>query len=232
MSLLGNLFYNLDASSASEMMFYLLKDMGIYISEATAQLLLAGLYLDTNGLYYITEHYSFRTVTKLLEYCANLQDVQNLFIIYNFEEHRKQKKLVNDLIDHTKFYNSSKSRRCAIAINTDDVDTIYTHEQLAEACDSLLQYPLDAAFVIGFIDKKSLGVDHSDKISIKARSKISSNEVDVSEIMQLFNGGGDINRAACQLDSSNIIAVKEALKSVIKENCNLKDKEQILKRLV
>lgn len=225
------LFINLDASSASEMLFYVLKSIDFYISKETAQLLLAGIYLDTNELYYVYNPSGFKTVTKLLQYGANLQDVQNLFTISNFEDDRKQKRLINNLVDCTKFYHDSYSRRYAITLNTDNPDTIYTHEQLAEACDSLLQYPLDAAFVVGYIDKKELGKEHVDKIAIKARSKVNDNIVDVAEIMQLFNGGGDLNRAACILSINDIFTVKDALKHIIKSDNLETNKKYIYKQL-
>ncbi len=222
----NNLFINLEVSSASEIMFYLLKEIGIYISKETAQLLLAGIYLDTNGLYFASNPSSFNTVTKLLQYGANLQDVQSLFTISNFEDDRKYKRIINDLIDCTKFYHDADLRGCAITFNTNNTNTVYTHEQLSVACNSLLQYPIDSAFVIGFIDKKDLGSDHEDKIAIKARSKMGS-LIDVSEIMQLFGGGGDENRAACEIPGKKISCLKDILKDILK-NKNTLDKDQIL----
>lgn len=224
-------FINLEASSASEIIFYLLKSLDIFISVETAQLLLAGIYLDTSGLYYVNHPQSFQTVTKLLEYGANLQDVQNLFTINNFEEDRKQKRIINNLIDYTKFYHDAQSRIFAITYNIDNPETLYTHEQLAEACDSLLQYPLDAALVIGCVDKKELGFKHEDKIAIKARSKISDIMVDVAQIMEAFGGGGDLNRGAALINFSDVFIVKETLKNYFKQRNGIVDKKDVQKVL-
>ena len=226
-----NLFINLEVSSASEIIFYLLKSLDMYISQDTAQLLLAGIYLDTNGLYYISESQSFKLVSKLLEYGANIQEVQNLFTIYNFEDDRKQKRIVNGLVDCTKFYHDINSRRYAITYNTVNPYIIYTHEQLAEACDSLLQYPLDAAIVIGYIDREDLGMGHVNKIAIKARSKMSDDMIDVSEIMDAFGGGGDLNRAAAQIFFEDIVTVKETLKKFLKQKDGILEKKDVQKVL-
>lgn len=226
----NNLFISSEACSASEILFYLMKNMDMYITTETAQLLLAGVYLDTKGLFFVNNPSGFRTIAKLLQYGANLQDVQNLFTISNFEDDIKQKELIINLLKFTQFYTDDKSMRFAVTMNNNDPKTVYTNEQLAEACDSLLQYSLDAAFVIGYIDSEKLGEGHSNKISIKARSKISENTVDVAEIMQLFNGGGDTNRAAVSIDCNNIEKISEALKHVIKHNNVVADNNNFIKK--
>lgn len=227
----GKLFVSSEASSASEILFYLMKDLDIYITTETAQLLLAGVYLDTNGLYFVNNPSGFKTIAKLLQYGANLQDVQNLFTISNFEDDMKQKELILKLLKCTHFYTDSNSRRYAICFNKNNSDTVYTNYQLSEACDSLLQYSLDAAFVIGYVDSEKLGEDHSNKIAIKARSKINENQVDVSSIMQLFDGGGDSNRAASTMEFNDIIKIKNCLKNIIKSTNNDKEKKEYLKIL-
>lgn len=227
----GKLFVSSEASSASEMLFYLMKDLDIYITTETAQLLLAGVYLDTNGLYFVNNPSGFKTIAKLLQYGANLQDVQNLFSISNFEDDMKQRELILNLLKCTHFYTDSNSKRYAICYNANNLDTVYSNYQLSEACDSLLQYSLDAAFVIGYVDSEKLGDDHSNKISIKARSKINENQVDVSSIMQLFDGGGDSNRAATTLEFNDIIKIKNCLQNIIKSNDSQKEKKKYTKIL-
>ena len=228
----GKLFISSEACSASEILFYLMKELDIYITTETAQLLLAGVYLDTNGLYFVNNPSGFKTIAKLLQYGANLQDVQNLFTISNFEDDMKQKELILNLLKSTHFYTDSNSRRYAITFNTEKPNTVYSNYLLSEACDSLLQYSLDAAFVIGYVDSKELGEGHSDKISIKARSKISDNQVDVSGIMQSFNGGGDTNRAAATFEYNDISKVKACLKNIIKNNYTEEEKKEFVKNSI
>lgn len=226
-----DLLIDTEASSASEILFYLLKNMDIFISTETAQLLLAGIYLDTNGLRYMEDPDGFNTIAKLLRYGANLQDVRNLFTISNFEDDRKQERIINDLIDCTKFYQCG-SNNFAITVNKNNPNTVYTDKQLAIATDKLLKYTVDAAFVMGYTDRECLGECHEDVVQIKARTGYINDTVDVSDIMNMFDGGGSQNRAACTIKGSNdIIQIKDVLKYILKNEIKDIDKKQIEQKI-
>ena len=230
-------FIDLDISSASEMAFNLIKKFNVNIDDYLAHCLLAGIYLDTNRLSRNFRSSTSRAVAELMELGANSDDVNNLFVIANFDSDRIQQNLINKLIDSTKFsmYN------IAITMNEEDIDTVYSHESLSQAADYLLRYSIDAAFVIGFVDKKELGIGHEDIIAVKARSKNKKDNnnkqidsvIDVSEIMRVFNGGGDNNRAACLIYSNDIYAVKEAINYLMTPGVTLmndtKKSEKVLK---
>ena len=209
------MFIETDISSASEIMFNLIKKFNININEYLAHCLLAGIYLDTNRLSRNFKSSTSRAVTELMDLGANSDEVNNLFVIANFDNDRMQQRLISKLIDSTLFsmYN--------IAISINDTYS-YTQENLAKAADYLLQYSIDAAFVIGFVDKKELGLGHKDLVSVKARSKSKKeNTIDVSNVMKIFGGGGDENRAACLIETDNILAVKEAIQYIIKPGVSL-----------
>ena len=212
-----NLFVNQDISSASEILFTVLKKLDIYIEQDLAQRLLAGIYQDTTALFLLKNSSTLLTLTKLFDYGANFQEIQELFTL-DFNEDR----IINDLIDCTRFYkyyNEVYSYNVAITMNTDEPEKIYTSEQLANAVDYLLKYSVNAAFVIGFTDRACLGEGHKDRISIKARSKFGEKEfVDVGSIMRLINGGGGKNRAAATIKTSNIDEVADSLIELIRQN--------------
>ena len=46
--------------------------------------------------------------------------------------------------------------------------------------------------------------------------------------MQLFDGGGDTNRAACMLSVSDILETKDEIKKVLKTEPDKRNKEYIL----
>ena len=215
-----NLFISNEACSASEMLFYLMKSMDIYISEETCQLLLAGIYLDTNGLNYMHNPSGKKSYDKLLQYGANLDDVKGLFAISG-----KDRKIVDELIAYNTIYHDYQGKTFAIAFNRGNPDMIYTDRQLACACDSLLSSSADVVFVIGHIIKEK---NNESMIAIKARSKADSDAVDVSEIMQLFDGGGDTNRAACMLNVTDIFDTKDEIKKVLKSEPEKRNKQYIL----
>ena len=216
----NNLFINYDACSASEILFYLMKSMDIYISEETCQLLLAGIYLDTNGLNYMHNPSGMKSYSKLLQYGANLEDVKSLFAISN-----RERKIVDELIKYNEVYHDYQGKKFAIAFNKGNPDMIYTDRQLACACDSLLSSSADVVFVIGHILKEK---NNQSMIAIKARSKVDEDSVDVSEIMQLFDGGGDTNRAACMLNVSDIFTTKNKIKNVLKSEPEKRNKQYVL----
>ena len=219
-----NLFIETEISSASEMVFNLIKKFNIVIDEYLAHCLLAGIYLDTNRLSRNFKSSTSRAVTELMELGANSDDVNNLFVIANFDSDRRQQKLIERLIDSTKFdmYN------IAITMNEDDCNAIYCHEELAKTADYLLQYTIDAAFVFGFVDKEELGIGHKNVVAVKARSKTKKDTltIDVSEVMRVFNGGGDINRAACIIETDNIKGVVEALHYLMRPGANMLDSSE------
>ena len=201
-------FIDTKMSSASEILFYLMKSLDIYIDTYLAQLLLAGIYLDTKGLYYIPTHFTLESVTKILEYGANLKEVQDLFVVSDFEDDRIQERIINSIIDNTSFISES-NYTLAISSNYEESENVYSEYHLVEAADRLLKYKLDVAFVIGHIDKEILGKGHRDLVCIKARSK--SNNIDVSKIMNILGGGGRINSASAIIETNNIEGIKELI---------------------
>ena len=211
------LFINNDACSASEILFYLMKSMDIYISEETAQLLLAGIYLDTNALSYMSNPSGKKSYSKLIGYGANLQDVKELFDISS-----EDKEIIDELMQYNTIYHDYQGRRFAIALNRGNPDMVYTDQQLAYACDTLLQSSADVVFVIGHI------LRDKNMVAVKARSKKESDCIDVSEIMQLFDGGGDTNRAACMLNVDDVMTTKDEIKKVLKSNPVNRNKQYIL----
>ena len=222
------LFINQESSSASEILFTVLKRLDIYIEQDLAQRLLAGIYQDTTALFLLKNSSTLLTLTKLFDYGANFQEIQELFTL-DFNEDR----IINDLIDCTKFYkyyNEVYSYNIAIAMNTNEPEKIYTSEQLANAVDYLLKYAVNAAFAIGFTDKASLGEGHKDRISIKARCKYGKDQfIDVGSIMKLINGGGGKNRAAATINTNDINEVMDTLIELIRQNQNMEYIEEINK---
>lgn len=214
-----NLFINNEACSASEILFFLMKSLDIYISEETCQLLLAGIYLDTNGLNYMHNPSGVKSYNKLLQYGANLEDVKGLFAISG-----RERKIVDELIGYNTIYHDYQGKKFAIAFNRGNPDMIYTDQQLACACDSLLQ-SCDVVFVIGHIfrDKNKQSI-----IAVKARSKVDTDAEDVSAIMQLFDGGGDTNRAACRLCVADVLDTKDKLKNILKSDPENRNKQYTL----
>lgn len=184
------------ASSASEIVAALLFAYKIRISANTANILLAGILLDTNRLSKNVSSDTMRIVTKLLESGASMEKASDYFI-EDFNSDRK----IQELVSGTKFLNYT------IAIILGNEDKEYTKEELAKAADYLLRYKVDAAYAIGNIGD---GV-----ISISARSKDS---VNVGNVMRELEGGGNQYSGATKLSNTTIEEVGEKLKKIILPN--------------
>ena len=179
-------------SSASEIVTNLLSCFKIKYSPRIANILLAGILLDTNRLSKNVSSETMKTVTKLLESGATMEDAGNYFI-EDFNSDRKIQKLVS----RTQFLNYTVG-----VILADDEE--YTREELAKAADYLLRYKVDAAYAIGNIGD---GV-----ISISARSKDS---VHVGNVMGEIEGGGTPCSAATKLYNTTVEETGERLKGII-----------------
>ena len=83
----------------------------------------------------------------------------------------------------------------------------YRREDLARIADTLLIFDnIEASFVIGKLDDKSIG--------ISARSL---GNINVGKILEDFNGGGDEFVAGASISNTTIMKVEEKLKDIIRE---------------
>ena len=200
-------------SSASELVFDLMVSLNVNIEADLAQRLLSGIYLDTNCLKTATDPNVLSEVVQLTTYGATIEKALDLFTISDFEDDKKQRNLINKLLDDTK----KCTYTFAISMNEVEPDKVYESELLSKAADCLLQYDLDVAFVIGFIDREELGYSHQNLVAVKARSRDRNGcTIDVSELMHIFNGGGDENRAACIIETDNILGVRDAINYIMR----------------
>ncbi len=190
-------YIDTSVSSASEIVTKILCMSKIKIQQEIANYLLAGIYLDTNKLSKNASSETMRIVAKLMECGANLNTVTDFFTEDFISDRR-----VQELVNRAKMINLS------IAIVSADEEEEYTREELAKAADYLLKYKVDASFAIGNID------DHI--VSISARSK---ERVDVGQVMQQLEGGGNQYSGATKLKDCTVEEATKRLKKVIKPSC-------------
>lgn len=207
---------NSNISSTSELMFWLLDAFGVKINRYLAYCLLSGIYLDTDLLSRNFSYSTAKTVSQLLKLGVSNDSVRNLFIISDFKKDREEQRLINHLIDNTKFI-TFNGIKLGITMNRFNSNIVYRHDILAKAADYLLKYDIDAAFVIGMVDLACIGENHDDIVAIKARSK----NIDVSKVMNYFGGGGNNLSAACMINCSDAFAIEEALTNVLAITENL-----------
>lgn len=177
-------------SSTCEAMYNLLCQFGVKYDDLVATYLLAGIYLDTDKLKKGCTPKTFEIVAKLMKKGASLEKVQEYFA-EEFKNDQKIQSLVQKTILETFTY--------ALAIETGDIT--YTREDLAKVADKLLSYKaVDASFAVGKIDDST--------VSISARSK---GKLDVSQIMAMLAGGGNVYSAATKIQHTDIEEVGKQL---------------------
>lgn len=188
------------ASSTSEIVSNLLCQFKIKVSSDIANNLLAGIYLDTNKLSKNVSSFTMKTIAKLLEQGANMNEVTDLFA-EDFISDRRVQELVS----------KAKISTYSVAIVTAEENIEYTREELAKVADYLLKYKVDAAFAIGNIGDGT--------ISISGRSK---EKVNIGEVMQNLHGGGTQYSGATKLINCTIEDAARKLTKIIKPPCYMK----------
>lgn len=181
------------ASSASEIIMALLSNFKIKIHADIANILLAGILLDTNRLSKNVSSDTTRIVTKLLESGATMEKASDYFT-EDFYNDRK----IQELVGSTQFLNYT------IGVILGSEDKEYTKEELAKAADYLLRYKVDAAYAVGNIGD---GI-----VSVSARSKES---VNVGNVMRELGGGGNQYSGATKIEGVTVKEVGERLRKIL-----------------
>jgi c-di-AMP phosphodiesterase-like protein len=192
-------YINANISSASEIVTKLLTLYKIKPSGDVANYLLAGVYLDTNKLTKNISSDTMKNVAYLLDCGANMNIVTDLFA-EDFNSDRRVQELVS----------KAKIITYSIALILADEGVEYTKEELAKAADYLLKYKVDAAFSIGNIGDNT--------ISISARSK---EKINVGQIMEELNGGGNQYSGATKLENTTVEEANKKLMKLIKPNYSI-----------
>ena len=179
------------SSSAVEMVLQLINGLNVYVPAFAATIMLAGLYIDTNGFIIRTSEMTHYCASMLYKFGVDIKAVQQL-LKQDYDEFKRREELVLN----TEFIDD-------IAISSGN--KIYTNVDLAKVCDELMTFDnVLVAFVIGKLDDNIVG--------ISARSLGS---IDVSLLMSKFGGGGHENEAACQIKNKTVKEVKEELISYL-----------------
>lgn len=190
-----NIYVDTTISSTCEEIARLLFMNKIKITPEQANYILAGIVLDTNRLTKNLTSKTFSVLSELTSRGANPEAVNNLFL-EEFEHERVMQKLV----DSTKFFTYS----IGIAADTNDSGIIYSIEDIAKCADYILRYKVDASFAVAYIDQET--------ISISARSK---GNIDISQIMKVFGGGGSTTSGAARVKGTTIKCIVDELAKML-----------------
>lgn len=190
----GLLIIDKNASSTCEMITDLIDYEKIPISKEVATIILSGIVLDTNNYVIKTTTDTFRTSYILSKYGADAQYVQYL-LKQDLKKYLARQKVLTNVKQIKK-----------VAITNGKSNVVYRREDLAKIADTLLLFnKIEASFVIGRLDDKSIG--------ISARSL---GRINVGKVLEPFNGGGDEFEAGASIKNTDIKKVDGELKEIIK----------------
>ena len=181
-------------SSASEMVTYLLNSITDKIPKLVATALLAGIVLDTNNFALKTSKDTYMAAYILSNNGADPDEIQSLL-----------KQNIKTYIERNKMLTSVKIIN-NVAIASAKGSLIYRREDLAKVADLLLQFNgIECSFAIGRIDKNKFGV-----------SGRSVGLLNVGDVLEYLNGGGNAYEAAAQVETRYVKDVLEELKEALK----------------
>ena len=185
------------ASSTSELITEILQydNDSSKINKLEAELLLAGIYVDTNGFSVNTGTRTFEAASWLRQNGAASTSVRQ-FLQTNMEDFKQRA----EIISNAEFMDSG------VAISRSGSKHENSQITCAQAADELLDIRgIVASFVVGETYKE---------VVISARSL---GDVNVQTIMERFGGGGHLTMAAAQLTDKTPSEVVEKIKEYVKE---------------
>lgn len=181
-------------TSASEIVANLLLEYDIKVPLNVANMLVAGILLDTADLHNAD-------ADKTMDFIKVLRDKWNTSVVkgrkYFIIDYESDKK-VHELISRVDVYEPMYSMILA------DENKKYTKEQLAAAANYVLRYPVDSSFSIGNIGN---GI-----ISVSARSK---DILDSGKVMRELSGGGGAHSGATKLTNTTVKEVGDKIKELV-----------------
>ncbi len=180
-----------NTSSVCEMIAELLEYNKIQIGSELATVILSGIVLDTNNYVLKTTANTFKASYYLSKNGADMMYVQYV-LKQDLKEYIERQKVITEV----KLIKN-------IAVSKGRYREIYRREDLAKIADTILLFNgMEASFVIGRVDKNTIG--------ISARSM---GNIDIGKILEQFGGGGDTHEAAARISN---MTLKEVDKEVIK----------------
>lgn len=190
-------FMEPNASSTSELVTEILQydDNVTKINKLEAELLLAGIFVDTNSFSVKTGSRTFEAASWLRSNGGDSTAVRQ-FLQNDMEDFQQRANIISN----------AEFDKNGIAISYSEGKHENAQIVIAQAADELLDIKgMRASFVIGEAD---------DAIAISARSL---GDINVQALMEKFGGGGHLTMAAAQIKDTTIKKVIADLKRCLKE---------------
>lgn len=238
-------YIDIKASSASEIITGVLKERDIRYSAKLANALLAGVILDTKRFQKNTSASTFKAAEELCNNGANYDAVNRLFVS-DFKEAMEinslifgKEEIIDENIPEDMLVNNTVimaypqilgSPTVSFTINRNKPSTIYNQITLAKAADQMLNYNVDASFVLGYVCPDEVG------ISARSRGDFNVGEVlaklqylDLPQVELLAfqplevikSGGGNMQNAGGKVTTTDIFGLEDEIKKQVEERLKI-----------
>ena len=238
-------YIDIKASSASEIITGVLKERDIRYSAKLANALLAGVILDTKRFQKNTSASTFKAAEELCNNGANYDAVNRLFVS-DFKEAMEinslifgKEEIIDENIPEDMLVNNTVimaypqilgSPTVSFTINRNKPSTIYNQITLAKAADQMLNYNVDASFVLGYVCPDDVG------ISARSRGDFNVGEVlaklqylDLPQVELLAfqplevikSGGGNMQNAGGKVTTTDIFGLEDEIKKQVEERLKI-----------
>ncbi|MBS4539893.1 bifunctional oligoribonuclease/PAP phosphatase NrnA [Clostridium sp. D2Q-11] len=192
-----------DASSTGEIVFDIIKENNLLLNKDIANALYTAISTDTGSFIYDnTTSKTHRIVAELLDY-----DIDKDKIIYEIYQNRSMEKtnIFIQAIKHLEFFSNNR-----IGITVITKKMMNETNAKSEDLDGIVEFIRDTDGVEIACVIKEL---ENDKVKVSLRSK---SRINVSEIAEIFSGGGHIRAAGYTIESNVEVAKNKVLKEIIK----------------
>lgn len=195
-------FINADASSAGEVLFDILKELGIKISQNTAICLYTSILTDTGGFRFEnTKAQTLRKAAELVDLGANPASISR----FCYESKPKPMVMLQAYcLANAGFAMGEKI--AYVTISNEDMRRFNAENDHTEGIVEALRQinTTEVSFVAKEIDEQTT------KVSLRSKT------IDVSKVASVFNGGGHTFAAGCTIKKPLIVAKNKLLEEIEK----------------
>ena len=195
-------FINADASSAGEVLFDILKELGIKISQNTAICLYTSILTDTGGFRFEnTKAQTLRKAAKLVDLGANPASISR----FCYESKPKPMVMLQAYcLANAGFAMGEKI--AYVTISNEEMKRFKAENDHTEGIVEALRQinTTEVSFVAKEIDEQTT------KVSLRSKT------IDVSRVASVFNGGGHTFAAGCTIKKPLIVAKNKLLEEIEK----------------
>lgn len=195
-------FINADASSAGEVLFDILKELGIKISQNTAICLYTSILTDTGGFRFEnTKAQTLRKAAELVDLGANPASISR----FCYESKPKPMVMLQAYcLANARF--AAGEKIAYVTISNEDMKRFNAENDHTEGIVEALRQinTTEVSFVAKEVDEQTT------KVSLRSKT------IDVSRVASVFNGGGHTFAAGCTIKKPLVVAKNKLLEEIEK----------------